>query len=513
MGCKWLGESGQPRGVVAVRRPVRRTLALGTAWSSRRLTSRLAAAATIGLALVLVAAPAALAQPANDDFANATVIDASSLPFTDTVDTTEATTEADEPPSGCLYSGGTVWYSFTPSSSGVFRVDTSASSYSNAINIYSGSSLTALSYVACGYWFERPTFRATAGTTYHVQVGGYFESGTLQLTLSQVPPPPNDDFANATTVNGLPFDDTQSALAATTESGEPSPSCAPSQPSNSWWYAFAANASGSFTASLASNTWSTVAVYTGSLLADLSQVACASEGGAVVTFHADVGTTYYLQLSDVYGGSFGPISLHLDIAPQPVAAFSYSPSDPTVFDTVQFNSQSFDPGEAGIQSQVWSFGDGATAEGCCPTHQYVRDGDYTVGLTVTTPDGRTGSTSQVIQVRTHDVAIVRIGIPKSAHVGQTITINAYARNTRQPETVEVALFKTVPGGFQQVGSLTQSVAVKSGNRTTLFSFTNTITEADRSVGKVSFKAVATIIDQRDALPADNVLTSPPVRVT
>jgi PKD repeat protein len=462
---------------------------------------------------VLLAAPSALAQPANDAFANATAIDASSLPFTDTVDTTEATTEADEPPSGCFYSGGTVWYSFTPTSNGVFRVDTSASNYSNAINVYSGSSLPALSFVACGYWFEQPTFRATAGTTYYVQVGGYFESGTLQLTLSQVPPPPNDDFANATTVSGLPFDDTQSALAATIESGEPSPSCAPEQPSNSWWYAFAPNSSGSFTASLASNTWTTVAVYTGSSLADLNQVACASEGGALVTFHADVGTTYYLQLSDVYGGSSGPISLHLDIAPQPVAAFNYSPSDPTVFDTVQFNSQSSDPGEAGIQSQAWAFGDGATAEGCCPTHRYAQDGDYTVGLTVTTPDGRTGSTSQVIQVRTHDVAIVRIGVPKSAHVGQTIAVNVDVRNTHYPETVRVDLFRGVPGGFQQIGSLTQSVAVRSGNRATRFPFAYLVIEADRSVGKVSFKAVATIVDHRDVLPGDNELTSPPVRVT
>jgi uncharacterized protein YfaS (alpha-2-macroglobulin family) len=119
----------------------------------------------------------------------------------------------------------------------------------------------------------------------------------------------------------------------------------------------------------------------------------------------------------------------------------------------------------------------------------------------------------VVQVRTHDVAIVRIGVPKSAHVGQTIAINVSVRNTRQPETVQVDLFKTIPGGFQQVGSLTQSVPVRPGNRTTLFAFTNTITEADRSVGKVSFKAVATIIDHRDALPADNELISPPVRVT
>jgi hypothetical protein len=33
------------------------------------------------------------------------------------------------------------------------------------------------------------------------------------------------------------------------------------------------------------------------------------------------------------------------------------------------------------------------------------------------------------------------------------------------------------------------------------------------LGKVSFKAVATIIDHRDALPGDNEMISPPVKIT
>jgi hypothetical protein len=57
------------------------------------------------------------------------------------------------------------------------------------------------------------------------------------------------------------------------------------------------------------------------------------------------------------------------------------------------------------------------------------------------------------------------------------------------------------------------VAMRSGDRTTrLFAF-YLVTEADQNVGKVTFKAVATIVDHRDALPGDNELTSPPVKVT
>ena len=484
----------QPEGVVAVRRLV-----------------SFVVAATTGLVLLVLAAPAALAQPANDDFANATVIDPSSLPFTDAVDTTGATTEADEPTGGCFYSEGTVWYSFTPSSSGVFQLDTTASSYFHAINIYTGSSLPTLSLVTCGYQPDRPTFRATAGTTYHIQVGGYFASGTLQLTLSQVPPPPNDDFADATSIGLLPFSDTVNLTAATTQPSEPSPSCVGLQ--NTAWYAFTPATTQSVTARI-DQVGAGLGVYTGTSLADLTQVDCSQRPDAeVVTFRAQANTTYYFQVGGWCCDGFGSVTFHLEVAPNPVASFFFSPGDPSVFDTVQFQDSSSDPAQVGIASQTWRFGDGATAEGCCPTHQYAQDSDYTVELTVTTPDGRTASTSQVVQVRTHDVAVVQLGVPNAAHVGQTIAISVYVRNTRYPERVQVDLFKSVPGGFEQVGSLTQSVPVRRGGRTTRFAFTYTITPADGTIGKLSFKAVATIIDHHDALPGDNDLISPPVKIT
>jgi hypothetical protein len=502
----------QHKGVVAVRRPVRLAVAFGTASSRRRFALRSALAATIGFALILLAAPAALAQPANDDFANATVIDASALPFTDTVDTTGATTEADEPLAVCsYYTDGTVWYAFTPSINGVFQVDTSASSYSNAIHVYSGSSLPALAFITCGYSFNPPTFRATAGTTYYIQVAGSDSLGTLHLTLSQVPPPPNDDFVDATPIDSLPFSDTVDHTAATTQPSEPSPSCV--ELPKTVWYAFTPTTTQHVTART-DQIGPGLGVYTGSSLTNLTQIGCSQYPYLQpLVFRAEANTTYYIQLGVWCCEGFGSVSFHLEAAPNPVAQFLYLPDDPSIYDTVQFQDYSNDPAGAGIASQAWSFGDGATATDRYPTHQYAQDEDYTVELTVTTPDGRTASTSQVVQVRTHDVAIVKIGVPNSAHVGQTIAVNVDARNTRYPETVQVDLFKGVAGGFQQVDSLTQSVPVRRGGRTTRFAFSYTITQADGTVGKVSLRAVATIIDHRDALPGDNELISPPVKVT
>jgi PKD domain len=470
------------------------------------------------LVFSLVAAPEAGAQPTNDDFANAPTIDASALPFADTVDTTNATTEAGEPGGNCSYQDGTVWYAITPSSDIVFRVDTSTSDYLNVYNVYTGSSLNALSSVGCGYWYQQQSFRATAGTTYYIQVGGYFASGgVLRLTVSQIPPPPNDDFANATVVDSqsLPFSDSQGGLAATLEPGEPVASCnALGAPDNSWWYAFTPTVAHSYTISTYSNTAHTVAVYSGGSLDFLSEEACAG-GSRPFSFAAMADTTYHIQIGDFYAGQYGDVSFSLDVARDPIPFFNVSPSDPSQYDTVQFYDFSSDPGGNAFSTKVWDFGDGTTETdpGPYPTHRFAADGDYTVQLTVTTTDGRTASTSQVVPVRTHDVAVARLFSPTSASVGQTRTITVGITNHRYPEDVEVQLFRSIPGGFQPLDALTQHVPVLPGNRTTTFEFSYTFTSDDATLGKITFKAVATILNARDALPGDNERIAAPPKVT
>ncbi len=336
----------------------------------------------------------------------------------------------------------------------------------------------------------------------------------MQVNVEEIPPPPNDDFANATTIAALPFSDTADTAGAIREAGEPTSSCAQfNNPGGSVWYAFTPGQSESVSAFVDNTFFSTdVAVYTGNSLNSLTEVSCRSFGGRL-TFRAEANTTYYFQVAGLFGQG-GSLRFNLEVTPPPVASFGFSPGDPSIFDTVQFFDQSFDPGEVGFQSQAWDFGDGATATGCCPTHQYAADGDYTVQLTVTTFDGRTDSTSQTVQVRTHDVAIVKLMAPQSASAGQTRTISVDIRNTRYEETVEVQFFKSVPGGFEFIGFLRQTVPVRPANRTTQVLFNYTFTNADASIGKVTFKAVAILLDARDALPADNeAISSPPTRVS
>jgi hypothetical protein len=116
-------------------------------------------------------------------------------------------------------------------------------------------------------------------------------------------------------------------------------------------------------------------------------------------------------------------------------------------------------------------------------------------------------------VRTHDVSITKVIAPKSANSGQTKAITVAIRNTRYPETVTVDLYKSTPGGDVWISSLTLQIPKLSGNKTKLFTFNYMFTSQDAQIGKVTFRAVATINGANDAFPQDNIaISSPPTKV-
>jgi photosystem II stability/assembly factor-like uncharacterized protein len=142
-----------------------------------------------------VAAP----PPPNDNFANA--INITSLTFTDTQDSSGATTETADPvpPSPCiiqfptsLNTGGhpnglynTIWYKFTPIFSANLNVDTNGSTYDTVLSIWTGTgtseaTLTATN-VACNddinpgivLQSQLQNVPLTAGTTYYIMVSSF----------------------------------------------------------------------------------------------------------------------------------------------------------------------------------------------------------------------------------------------------------------------------------------------------------------------------------------------------
>jgi hypothetical protein len=488
--------------------------------SNKARGRRYVAAVAIAVAVALVgAAPSLAAPPANDSFDTATVV--GGLPYNDAVTTTESTSEPGEP-QACIFSSQTVWYAYTPTEDQVFRADTSGSQlFYNNLNVYRavGSGIGGLSFIGCG-WGSPVTVRASAGTTYYFQIGSLFgNTGSVTLRLSEIPAPANDDFADAAPVQSLPFEDTQNGIAASVEAGEPRPTCT-SNAQGSWWYAFTPSSTNSYSLSL-STSWSALAVFTGSGFGELTQVACRSDFAPRTAFRATAGTTYYIQVTEQTPGQYGLVRFSLDVAPPPVAGVSLWPGDPSSLDTMQFTGQSHDPAGAAIVQELYDFGDGTSEVGCCPeatwqvdvTHRYAVDGDYTLTVTATTADGRTASTVRLIQVRTHDAGIAKLTVPQSAATGQTRAIAVGIANRRYPETVQVQLLKSVAGGFEVVGTLTQTIPALSGGRTTQYAFNYTFTQADATAGKVTFQAVATIMGARDALPGDNTVIALPTKVT
>ncbi len=65
---------------------------------------------------------------------------------------------------------------------------------------------------------------------------------------------------------------------------------------------------------------------------------------------------------------------------------------------VEFSSAGSSDPEGGALTYAWNFGDGSTSTAVNPSHTYTGSGQYTAGLTVTDPGGRTGNTSVIINV-------------------------------------------------------------------------------------------------------------------
>ena len=128
--------------------------------------------------------------PANDTCSSPRAILA--LPFVDDLNTSSATSSADDPVSCSGASdSASVWYSFTASSDTVFGIDTSGSDYDTVLSVYTGA-CGSLALVACSDDFGSSispanrsvlTFAATAGTTYLIEASGKGSGGNLRLRL------------------------------------------------------------------------------------------------------------------------------------------------------------------------------------------------------------------------------------------------------------------------------------------------------------------------------------------
>ena len=159
-----------------------------------RLPRRTAAAVLTAGLVVFAAAPAHAAAPANDTLNGAVAITA--LPFSTTLDTTEATTdpgdaEANPPLCGAPATDASVWYDLNLADGAVVYADVAGSDYSAEVLVVAGDP-GSFEFVWCG---SNVLFEAEPGVTYHMmiiddQFDGTGNGGTLVLTVQSASSPP-----------------------------------------------------------------------------------------------------------------------------------------------------------------------------------------------------------------------------------------------------------------------------------------------------------------------------------
>ncbi len=275
---------------------------------------RIRLATFVGFAALLVPGAAVAAPPSNDDFAAATGI--TSLPFTDTVTLTEATTESDEQP-GCFGPTQTAWWSFTPAVDTVIRADTFGSTIPGSYVVLweaRGPGLAGLTPKDCAIYYSYFTEKLKAGNTYYFQAGSFygFSPGDVTLNVRVEPPPEFDSIATAKEISGVYYTDSSADSAYATTSPD-DPSCFGT--GSTVWYVFVPTEDMRLEASLQppypdSPSDFTLSAYRGSP-GSLSQLDCSDDSLLVqgypkphIEFDAKAGVPVYFMVG-TSGGTDG----------------------------------------------------------------------------------------------------------------------------------------------------------------------------------------------------------------
>jgi len=269
----------------------------------KKIVTRCLSAAGVFVIIAFARVASSVAAiPDNDNFANATII--SALPFSDSGNLTGTAMEPGEP-QFCNFLTQTVWYRLTPTTNKTIKVKLTGSDDSANFSVYQTGGVGAfgLNFLGCaGGSTGSFQLDISAGSTYYIQAGSAVFGAHLQIGIDEILPPSNDNFAAATPIQAIPFIDIVDLTRATVESLEPVQPTPFDTIVASAWYAVSPAVSQSLTVS-AANTCCTspfIAVFTGGSLPTLTRVNASSSPGQKVTFRADAGTTYFIQLGRAF---------------------------------------------------------------------------------------------------------------------------------------------------------------------------------------------------------------------
>jgi len=274
--------------------------------------------------------------PRNDFFSNAQILSGNSGAVAG--DNEGATRENNEPRHANNNGGASVWYAWRAPASGLVTFDTFGSNFDTLLGVYTGNLVDQLSTVASNdnagsSTQSRVTFDARRGSIYFIAVDGKStglktsglsqgETAFIQLNWNNLPPPANDNFANAQLISGPGGAVTGRNSVASKEGGEPHHAGNPG--GVSVWYQWIAPATGGVTFNTFGSEANTLlAVYTGTAVNSLTQVTSNDDVGTLtqsrVTFNTVAGTVYYIAVDGSIGvpGNVTPFSGNLVLSWSP----------------------------------------------------------------------------------------------------------------------------------------------------------------------------------------------------
>lgn len=336
----------------------------------------------------------------SDDFADAIVL-SGTLPVTRTGDSNLGATIESGEPTLINYGeinpvdeydgiGATIWYEWTCSASGVYRIRIDTD-FDSVLSVYIGSGVSALTRVAQSEigWYEPYSeqlyFDAVAGTTYRIQVGGYDGlTGNIDLELDSGTRPPNDAFVSAITLSGE--EGTTPAgtnIGASVEAGEPRLIDGGYYGMDKTvWYTVSAAANDLATVLVASDAYLSVAVYEGSTLNNLALLANGYANNTVTVPASPSPRDLFIQIGGLNEGDFEIQALVF--APHfPYDAAEFVLSGGTATITADNTGAIRHTGEGGLLHPLWfkwtPSGDGeatiaATGTGSILTRLFRYDG-------------------------------------------------------------------------------------------------------------------------------------------
>lgn len=151
---------------------------------------------------------------------------------------------------------------------------------------------------------------------------------------------------------------------------------------------------------------------------------------------ASLTTTETAVVTATYKEIVKTATVDVGINTAPVAAFEFSPQNPTNGDTVYFTSTSSDEEDGTGLSHYWLFGDGGSSRETNPSHSYpevTEETEFKVVLTVTDSDGKTATAAQSVTVTLvpNEMPVADfVFSPDNPDIGQTVH---FTSNSSDPD--------------------------------------------------------------------------------